>query len=54
MDKVTVDYKVILFSRFIHDNNLISQLGAEIFIIYEWFINKYKEFSGRKINKYIE
>jgi len=29
-----VDYKVILSSRFIRDNNLISQLGAKIFIIF--------------------
>jgi len=30
-----MDYKVILSSKFIRDNNLISQLGAKIFIIYK-------------------
>jgi hypothetical protein len=35
MDKVTVDYKVILSSKFICDDDFISQLGAEIFIVYK-------------------
>ena len=54
MDKIAVDYEVILSSRFVCDNNLISQLGAKIFIIYKWFIDKYKELSGGKVNKHIE
>jgi len=54
MDKITIDYKVILSSRFICDNNLISQLGAKIFIIYERSINKYKELGGGKINRHVE
>jgi len=49
-----VDYKVILFSRFVRDDNLISQLGAKIFVIYEQSINKYKELSGGKTNRHIE
>jgi len=35
MDKIAIDYKVILFSKFVCNNNLISQLRAKIFIIYE-------------------
>jgi len=49
-----MDYKIILSSKFIRDNNLISQLGAKIFVIYKQSINKYKKLSGRKINRYIK
>jgi len=35
MDKIAIDYKVILSSKFVRNNNLISQLGAKIFIIYK-------------------
>ena len=49
-----MDYKVILSSKFICDNNFIFQLRAKIFIIYKQSINKYKELGGRKINRYIE
>ena len=54
MDKIAIDYKVILSSKFVYNNNLISQLGGKIFVIYKRSINKYKELSGRKINRYIE
>jgi hypothetical protein len=54
MDKIAVDCEVILSSRFVRDNDLISQLGAKIFIIYKRSINKYKELSGRKINRRVE
>jgi len=54
MDKIAVDYKVILSSRFVRDNNLISQLGAKIFIIYEQSINKYKELGGGKTNRHVK
>jgi hypothetical protein len=54
MDKIAIDREVILSSRFIRDNNFISQLGAKIFVIYERSINKYKELSSRKINRHIE
>jgi len=49
-----MDYKVILSSKFVCNNNLISQLGAKIFVIYKQSINKYKELSGRKINRHVE
>ena len=49
-----MDYKVILSSRFVCNNNLIFQLGAKIFIIYKKSINKYKELSSGKINKHVE
>jgi len=35
MDKIAIDYKVILSNKFVCDNNLISQLGAKIFVICE-------------------
>ena len=54
MDKIAVDYKVILSSRFIYNNNLISQLGTKILIIYKQSIDKYKELSGKKINRHVE
>jgi hypothetical protein len=54
MDKIAIDCKVILSSRFVRDNNLISQLGAKIFIIYKRSINKYKELSGGKTNRHVE
>jgi hypothetical protein len=54
MDKIAVNRKVIFFSKFVCDNNFISQLRAKIFVVCEWFINKYKELSGKKINKHIE
>jgi len=54
MDKIAIDCEVILSSKFVCNNDLISQLGAKIFIIYKRFINKYKELSSRKINKHIK
>jgi len=54
MDKIAVDYEVIFSSRFVRDDNLISQLGAKVFIVYERSINKYKELSGGKINRHVE
>ena len=54
MDKIAIDYKVILSSKFICDNNFISQLRAKIFIIYKQSIDKYKELNSGKINKYIK
>ena len=54
MDKIAVDCKVIFSSRFVCDNNLISQLEAKIFIICEWFINKYKDLNSREVNRHIK
>ena len=54
MDKITVNYKVIIFNKFVYNNNFIFQLKVKIFIIYKQFINKYKEFSSGKINRYIK
>jgi hypothetical protein len=54
MDKIAVDREVILSSRFVYDNDLISQLGAKIFVICERSIDKYKELSGGKINGRVE
>jgi len=54
MDKITMDYKIILSSRFVCDDDLISQLGAKIFVVYKQSINKYKELGGGKTNRHIE
>ena len=54
MDKIAVDCEVILSSRFVRDDDLISQLGAKIFVICEQSIDKYKELGGGEINRHVE
>ena len=49
-----MDYEIILSSKFICDNDFISQLRAKIFVIYEWSIDKYKELSGGEINRHVK
>ena len=54
MDKIAMDCEVILSSRFVRDDDLISQLGAKIFVVCERSIDKYKELGGRKIDRRVE
>ena len=54
MDKIAVDREVILSSRFVCDDDFISQLRAKIFVVCEQSINKYKELGGGKTNRHIE
>jgi len=54
MNKIAVDCKVILSSRFVCDDDFISQLKAKIFVVCEQSIDKYKELSSGKTNRHIE
>jgi len=54
MDKIAMDYEIILSSKFICDNDFISQLRAKIFVVCKQSINKYKELSGGEINRHVE